>query len=275
LTNLQQFQNGEIHEWYNFVLGFSDKLVAQMMDRLDVNERQLVLDPFCGTGTTLVESMKRGVSSVGIDASPFSCFVSRVKTNRHLNPEKLLTSLVDVAVEYDYALRKGLTHSDSRTYKYLHESGMLKRGWISATPLREALALKAAIYRAAPNAAYRDVLLLALVANLSTKIGNMKYGPEIYCGPRKRSVDVWSIFQSTVSRMLKDLWAANNAKLGQAKVFMGDARNCSAILRRNGIKRFHVAISSPPYPAEHDYTRNTRLELAFLDFISTHRFDRR
>ena len=27
--------------------------------------------------------------------------------------------------------------------------------------------------------------------------------------------------------------------------------------------------SSPPYPAEHDYTRNTRLELAFLDFVTS------
>jgi SAM-dependent methyltransferase len=145
MTNPQDFDNGEIHGWYNFVLGFSDKLVKQMMDRLAIEKGQLVLDAFCGTGTTLVESMKRGIASVGIDASPFSCFVSRVKTNRNLDPERLLTSLVDVAVEYEYALRKGLTHSDNRTYKYLNESGMLKRGWISNIPLHDALALKAAI----------------------------------------------------------------------------------------------------------------------------------
>jgi hypothetical protein len=40
-------------------------------------------------------------------------------------------------------------------------------------------------------------------------------------------------------------------------------------LKRNGYKKVHVAITSPPYPAEHDYTRNTRLELAFLDFITS------
>ncbi|HXQ68161.1 MAG TPA: hypothetical protein VN980_16435, partial [Alphaproteobacteria bacterium] len=57
LSNPQKFENGEIHGWYNFVLGFSDKLVDQLMDRLAVTSGQLVLDPFCGTGTTLVESM--------------------------------------------------------------------------------------------------------------------------------------------------------------------------------------------------------------------------
>lgn len=238
-----------------------------MMNRLNVDDSQTVFDPFCGTGTTLVESMKRGVTSIGLDASPFSCFVSRVKTNRALKPERLLSTLVDVAVEYDRVARKRTVETD--TYKYLRESGMLKRGWISPTPLRDALALKAAIYRVDLPAAYRDVLLLALVANLSTGIGNMKYGPEIYCGPRKRSVDVWSIFEANVSRMIRDLWSLQDGSLGSAKVYLGDARDCSSILQQRGIKKIHVAISSPPYPAEHDYTRNTRLELAFLDFVAT------
>jgi DNA modification methylase len=266
-SNPQGFECSQIHGWYNFVLGFSDKLVSQMMDRLGVSDKQIVFDPFCGTGTTLVESMKRGMTSVGIDASPFSCFVSRVKTNRKLHPEKLLSTLVDVAIEYDRATRKDF--SDSHAYKYLNESGMLKRGWISATPLRDALALKEAIYKAASVVAYRDVLLLALVANLSTQIGNMKYGPEIYCGPKKRNVNVWSIFEANASKMIRDLWAVRESDLGSASVFLGDARNCSAVLKQNGIKKIHVAISSPPYPAEHDYTRNTRLELAFLDFVRT------
>jgi putative RNA methylase family UPF0020 len=55
----QAFFNGEIHCRYNFVLGFSHKLVASMMDKLDVQEDQIVLDAFCGTGTTLVESTTR------------------------------------------------------------------------------------------------------------------------------------------------------------------------------------------------------------------------
>ena len=268
LSDPQAFLNGEIHGWYNFVLGFSDKLVAAMMDRLKVEQDQLVFDPFCGTGTTLVESMKRGIPSVGLDASPFSCFVSRVKTNIALSPDTLLKALVDVGIEYE-RLKTVHDVQSMPAYKYLEDSGMLRRGWISKVPLRHALALKAAIYRAAPNATCRDAFLLALVADLSTKIGNMKYGPEIYCGPKKRSVDVWNVFQTNVMQMIKDLIIAERATLASAKVIKGDARNCSSILQRSGIEKVHVAISSPPYPAEHDYTRNTRLELAFLDFISS------
>ncbi len=238
-----------------------------MMDRLDVQDDQIVLDPFCGTGTTLVESMKRGITSVGIDASPFSCFVSRVKTNRSLSADMLLSALVDVGIEYE--LTKYNANAQSSAYRYLRDSGMIERGWISALPLHHALALKEAIYKASPNAACRDAFLLALVANLSTKIGNMKYGPEIYRYRRRRSVDVWEIFRKNVLQMVRDLCIAENAGLAAARVLRGDARNCSSLLQRNGFKKVHVAITSPPYPAEHDYTRNTRLELAFLDFVTS------
>jgi SAM-dependent methyltransferase len=255
-----------VHRWYNFVLGFSDKLVSEMMKQLSIEKGQLILDPFCGTGTTLVQATKRGIDSVGIDASPFSCFVSRVKTNRLLNAEKLLDYFPDVRAEFERSRRN---FRNTETYGYLKESGMLARGWISRTPLRDALALKSAIDRVSPDAACRDAFRIALIANLSTGIGNMKYGPEIYCGKKKSRVDVWAIFQKNVLRVLQDLREFEGTELGHARIFKGDARDCAQILRVKGIRKVHAAISSPPYPTEHDYTRNTRLELAFLDFVTT------
>lgn len=69
--------------------------------------------------------------------------------------------------------------------------------------------------------------------------------------------------------MVKDLCIAEGKDLAASHVLRGDARRCSTILRRGGYDKVHVAITSPPYPAEHDYTRNTRLELAFLDFVAS------
>ena len=43
---------------------------------------ETVLDPFCGSGTTLVEALRLGRSAVGVDANPLACLVSRAKTAR-------------------------------------------------------------------------------------------------------------------------------------------------------------------------------------------------
>lgn len=49
---------------------------------------ELVWDPFCGSGTVLVESMLRERHSIGTDLNPFAVFLSRVKTHP-IAPEKL------------------------------------------------------------------------------------------------------------------------------------------------------------------------------------------
>lgn len=191
------------------------------MDVLAVRHGQLVFDPFCGTGTTLVECMKRGIASVGLDASPFSCFVSRVKTNRAISAYKLLDCIPDVRWESE---RYRQSFQSTNTYRYLETSGMLERGWIGRGPLRDALAIKAAIKRVAPSPTIRDVLLVALISDLATKIGNMKYGPEIYRGRTRRQVNVWSIFQKNVLQVLRDLEKVEDKSLGQARILRGDAR---------------------------------------------------
>lgn len=45
-----------IHDWYRFVLSYPPHLVRKYIEIFDLNSDSVVLDPFCGTGTTLVES---------------------------------------------------------------------------------------------------------------------------------------------------------------------------------------------------------------------------
>src|SRR5713226_5602453 len=76
----QKILNGEFHDWYRIILGYSDHLVSRLIDDFQLKRGNAVLDPFCGTGTTLVECMKHGLNAVGIDANPSSVFAARVKT---------------------------------------------------------------------------------------------------------------------------------------------------------------------------------------------------
>ena len=87
--NAMQKEDLPIHSWYRFVLSYPPHLVRQYMSAFGVTRNDLLLDPFCGTGTTLVEARKHGIPSAGCDAHPFAALVSRVKTNWELDPKLL------------------------------------------------------------------------------------------------------------------------------------------------------------------------------------------
>lgn len=59
---------------------FIPELPALALDCLRPNGP--VLDPFCGSGTTLIEAMRRGHRAIGVDLNPIACLISRVKTTR-------------------------------------------------------------------------------------------------------------------------------------------------------------------------------------------------
>src|SRR5438477_3872141 len=87
--NALQREDLPIHGWYRFVLSYPPHLVRRYMSAFGLTRSDLLLDPFCGTGTTLVEAKMLSIPSVGCDAHPFAALVSRVKTNWDLDPKLL------------------------------------------------------------------------------------------------------------------------------------------------------------------------------------------
>ena len=146
---------------------------------------------------------------------------------------------------------------------------MIERGWMSSRPLRKSIAIKCAIDDLSTSYAYKDILMLALVAEVIQGASNVKFGPELYCGDRRRDASVYLGFEARVSEMANDLDAlATLEATGTVRVFRGDSRECFELINPLMGSQFTAGICSPPYPTEHDYTRNARLELAFLGLVS-------
>jgi len=92
-NNALQKEDLPIHGWYRFVLSYPPHLVRQYTAKLNIGGNDLLLDPFCGTGATLVEAKKNGIPSIGCDAHPFAALVSRVKTNWAVDGRALRATL--------------------------------------------------------------------------------------------------------------------------------------------------------------------------------------
>lgn len=61
---------------------FIEELPRQLIAAIGCPRGTAILDPFCGSGTTLVEAQRVGIQSVGVDLNPIACLISRVKTNK-------------------------------------------------------------------------------------------------------------------------------------------------------------------------------------------------
>ena len=262
----QRFQNGEVHSWYRLVLGYSDKLVARVLTDMHVPVGSTVLDPFCGSGTTLVECLKLGIHAVGVDANPAGCFATRVKCNWKVDVEELDSAIEEVAAYYEEKLLRRARFKTDPTFQYLDTNGLLDRGWISAKPLRKSIALKQSILALSVSSEIKDLIMLALISEVVQSASNVKFGPEIYCSKPKSDANVLQGLQGRIAEMRKDLIVARGYSPASCLVIQGDSRDLSVLDLKN--RKVTAIITSPPYPTEHDYTRNTRLELAFLEEVT-------
>jgi DNA methylase len=85
------------HDWYRFVLSFPPHLVRDYVNRFGLAASATVLDPFCGTGTTIIECKKVGFQSIGVEAHPMSHFALCTKIDWSPDPDALEKIASDVA----------------------------------------------------------------------------------------------------------------------------------------------------------------------------------
>jgi DNA modification methylase len=256
-----------IHQWYRIIMGFDWKLADFIIEKLGVRPGHTVLDPFCGAGTTLVQCKKRGIETIGLDVNPVCTLATTVKTTWTLEPSalrRLLDRIVRLA-DSD-AIRPTITNSAA--LRYLRASGMIERGWLSLHKAKIVLSIRTAIERTPMSPKSRAFFNLALISAVVSRIADVKFGPELYCLREARRLPAIASFVKVAEMMIGDMDYARS--LGNsaisARVMLGDARSAEALTTAapNGVD---FAITSPPYPNEHDYTRSTRLELVVLDHV--------
>jgi len=69
------------HWFYPYKGKYHGQMIKALINFMGVKENGLVLDPFVGSGTTLVECATLGIPSIGIDINPALCIVSQIKVD--------------------------------------------------------------------------------------------------------------------------------------------------------------------------------------------------
>ncbi len=266
-------QDRAFHDWYRFVLSFPPHLVRDYIQKFDLDQKSVILDPFCGTGTTLVEAKLAGMNAIGLEGNPFPHFASSIKTDWNLDAEELSRQAQQVAKEA-LAILKSQEIDDNPSFSHRKDlelktlspeiEKLILANSISPLPLHKTLVLFECLKQHEGEPFYRHALL-SLGNALVFKISNLHFGPEVGVRKPKEDVPVIANWLLEIEKMANDLRQTTGKSYPASKVHLADARNFDMI-KPNSVD---AVITSPPYPNEKDYTRTTRLESVLLGFINS------
>jgi DNA modification methylase len=275
--------NFDIHNWYNFTLGYTPEFPDFILDRANLKPNAVVLDPFLGSGTTMVCAKAKGFESVGIEANDFFAFAAGVKLNWNVDTkagriilEDLMKKLRKTASKYDWPEietkkkpkgqeRLPITLPGVKAFKEVADKNRpdeLVERYISDAPFAKLILIRDGLRKIEwPNNALEKLFGLALSATI-LPVSNVRYGPGFGVAKPKVDAPVLDIFEKRITRMFDDLDAIKKSRVGKAssKVNLGDSRQLAKYLEPNSVD---ILITSPPYPGDHEYTKHSRLELMF------------
>lgn len=248
-----------IHRWFRYSAGFSaqwvEDTVMAYLSKSNKRDHFRVLDPFAGSGTTLLSCDKLGITSYGYESHPFIYEIASGKLLWSTNIDQFLEKANDILVQAQN------DHSTVGSYPDI----VLK--CYDEKNLEEIDHLKKALYAKSDSSFSYRLSWLAFVSMLraSSHAGTATWQ---YILPNKKKAKVLSAFEAfarQVHLMHEDMRIFQQSQARPcATLIRHDARKASAI-EKNSID---FIITSPPYANNYDYADATRLELSVLGEIT-------
>ena len=233
-----------VYRWYNLNHSFSRELVISLLREYGFHPGQLVLDPFCGSGTTLLACREAGIDCLGVDMMPLSVFTTKSKLIEY-SKEKVSSDFRQIfpSKQYDF----GFKSADPYLHKcFPHEE------------LTKLLHLRHTISRMPePERSFFALALLKILKEISFTLND---GAFLRFKTDVKPKILEEAFPPQVKLMIEDIGRLDGGA-GDQNTIQGDARS---IPLKDGV--IDGVITSPPYPNRHDYTRIYAVELLF-DFL--------
>ncbi len=256
LVNFNRNAKRPIHGWYYFKEGYGAELVLDLLDRYAVRRDGAVLDPFAGSGTTLLTCQLAGRPSVGVEYSPFFTSVARAKLGWWRYDAERLRPLVGQLLAYD---GPGDDLPPLSTFERIYDA-----------PTREALMRAKHFVRTASLQVEtdRDFLRLGLAGIVEKVSPARKDGKGLKFHRHRRVYSAAEALRLQYERMLADLDEVRASGQAipdalRAEVYQGDARDLHQIEDES----VAFVVYSPPYLNTFDYSEVYKVELWLFDHV--------
>lgn len=248
--------------WLRLTPAYSVHLVTELLGNLSPGD--VVLDPFCGTGTTALVCAERGIACDTTDINPFLVWLAKAKTRAYNREE--LGSFKRIADR----VRKAISAKSHET-SWAPPLFQIEKWWDEAST--NALSRAFGVIKTAESDHEPDgtVDLLKLVfCRTIIECANVSFGHQSMSF--KKNGATGSLFGASAA--IEGTWTAAAESIGRAAetpvlhvphVVLCDARDLRTQLAENS---YSCVITSPPYPNRMSYIRELRPYMYWLGYLS-------
>jgi DNA modification methylase len=245
------------HNFHTYPAKFIPQIPKSTIMSL-TKEGDVVLDPFCGCGTTLAEAKLLNRDAIGVDLNPIAVLVSKSKTNKLDNSDIELTKSLlqkiksDITNYYDTNTSKGYKIPDFNNRDH----------WFQQNVLHELAIIKANIMKV-PNQELKDFLFTAMSSIIVT-VSNQESDTRFAAIDKQiKPFRTFFEFEKKVGNMNARIREfSEKASNSNIKVFEGDTRNMT-FLEDDSVD--HI-VTSPPYANTYDYYLYHKFRMYWLDY---------
>lgn len=259
-----------VHRWYLLTAAYAPALVRRCLSRFD-DEKGVdrVLDPYSGTGTTLLESKKQGYDALGVEFNPVYKEVATAKTTWDLD----LDVLRDLKEEiFESISEKQSAWSDVDIDDFEEELDVEPPGiynqdrWWHDYVLKDLLAARESIKELDADEKYKRFYRLSILSIL-IEVSNATYNHVSlsYMDEPPEDVDTIGTLDEQIEEMFGDLEEVQSIENpGEVEINRGDSTQIDEYVEEDAAD---TVITSPPYPNRYSYMRETRPHMFFFDMV--------
>lgn len=277
LVSYQGNKQVSIHSWIKYREGFSAELVEKLIETAGIGPGDTLLEPFCGSATTLLTAKMLGINAVGIEILPVCHLMWQAKDHLlayDLEELQLVKSLV--AEISPNRSRHNFEHLviTNGAFSVQNENDLLFYSeWIDTLEVSESTKI---LFR---------LLLTSILEDISYTRKDGQYLRWDYRSQKVQKRNATRLLQgkkpfkkfnkgeilsvkealcralATVTQDIKNLQTLSIPTNSQQTLLKGSALQLLPTVEAD---QFHGVITSPPYCNRYDYTRTYALELAYL-----------
>lgn len=248
------------HGLHEYKGKFNPQIVSSIINLCGIKQGNKILEPFCGSGTTLYEAMLNGISSDGFDYNPLACFLSNAKISSFKISGSELLKYADAVLLYcEYNFNNIAIENDERS-KYLSR-------WLDLKYFK----VFECLLKTAKNIISDDDIRNVFLSICSNNIREYSLQEPADLRIRRRSspypdINVLTKIKKSIAEIalsidsIKKVQKFNKNKIDTYSHNI-DIRDKLRLANYNG---YDAAITSPPYATALPYIDTQRLSLIWL-----------